>query len=55
MTQMTQRPKATSAPDLRLLGHLGQHKTRDPNDPKHAGRVAMLAPTCNLETMTQLT
>jgi hypothetical protein len=52
---MTQSLGIPWAPDLRLLGHLGHCFLCDPNDPKHAGRMAAPAPACNLETVTQMT
>jgi hypothetical protein len=55
MTQMTQSREFPWAPDLRLLGHLGHYFLHDPNDPKHADRVAAPALACNIKTVTQMT
>ena len=43
MTQMTQNRLFPWAPDLRPLGHLGQRKSNDPNDPMAIGQRRQLA------------
>ena len=51
MTQMTQSREIPWAPDLRFLGHLGQQKTNDPNDPMTMATGASL----QFKTVTQMT
>jgi extradiol dioxygenase family protein len=51
MTQMTQSRGIPWAPDLRFLGHLGQQKTNDPNDPMTMATGASL----QFKTVTQMT
>ena len=51
MTQMTQSREFPWAPDSRFLGHLGQQKTNDPNDPMTMATGASL----QFKTVTQMT